>query len=608
MPIDFTLPGDGYDPVDYGHDALIAALIEVAPEALSAVLATLPSASGATDTSADAYILGFALAAGASDAVPLAGVAMVPMVQAAMLHQVARRFDTDWDRQRMTEFAGALGAGTLLRVASGFGVRQLVKLVPVYGQTVGSAAAAAASFATTYAMGKAAAHYLNRRRTGDAVRDVARVYKAALAEAFAYSKTHPVARRNRRHIAPRPRHEGPAREIESIRPRQHPRPTLLGITLLLPMLSLVPLGSIWLWQNGYVIAWAMTMLVLVSIAFFFLQRLVVRSTSETATSDRPEDVGRDIWTARQEQAWADVMAFADSVDPSRLASRDGVLALGLETVERVARHDPDHDDPLLRFTLPEAFAVISEASAGLRAFAETSLPFGERITVAQIMWVYRWRTVIPMIEKGYDIWRIVRLFNPIAAATQELRERTTRQLYDMGRDHIARRLTQAFVKEVGRAAVDLYGGSLRVSPSRLGQHVSDATISDGEILDRVAAEPVRILVAGQSGAGKSSLINRLTGTADAAVDVVPSTHRQTAYRLVREGLPEALILDTRARRRRRRRRARPICRGLRHAAVGVIGHARGPCHGPRRARRHPQGHRKGRPPHAAARAGADAHR
>lgn len=193
VPIDFTLPGDGYDPVDYGHDALIAALIEVAPEALSAVLATLPSASGATGTSADAYILGFALAAGASDAVPLAGVAMVPMVQAAMLHQVARRFDTDWDRQRMTEFAGALGAGTLLRVASGFGVRQLVKLVPVYGQTVGSAAAAAASFATTYAMGKAAAHYLNRRRTGDAVRDVARVYKAALAEAFAYSKTHPVA-------------------------------------------------------------------------------------------------------------------------------------------------------------------------------------------------------------------------------------------------------------------------------------------------------------------------------------------------------------------------------------------------------------------------------
>jgi uncharacterized protein (DUF697 family) len=201
VPIDFTLPGDGFDPVDYGHEALVAALIEAAPQALSDVLARLPG-EARSDKSVDAYVLGFALAAGASDAVPVAGLAMVPMVQAAMLHQVARKFETEWDKARMTEFAGALGAGTLLRVASGFGVRQLVKLVPVYGQTVGAAAAAAASFATTYAMGKAAAHYLNRRRSGMAVRDVARVYKQALAEAFAYSKTHPITPAGRTGASP----------------------------------------------------------------------------------------------------------------------------------------------------------------------------------------------------------------------------------------------------------------------------------------------------------------------------------------------------------------------------------------------------------------------
>ena len=327
-----------------------------------------------------------------------------------------------------------------------------------------------------------------------------------------------------------------------------PRPslpalTLVAITLLLPVLSLVPLGSLWLWQNGYVIAWALSMLVLVSGAFLLLRRLIAPARAP-APSEQPTDVGRETWNARQEQAWGDVMAFADTVDPARLASRDALLALGLETVERVARRmHPEHEDPLLHFTLPEAFAVIGEASAGLRAFAETSLPFGERITVAQIMWVYRWRNVLPVIEKGYDIWRVVRLLNPIAAATQELRERTTKQLYEMGREHIARRLTQAFVKEVGRAAVDLYGGSLKVSGTRVRQHVSEASATDRDLLERVAAEPVRILVAGQSGAGKSSLINRLTGTADAAVDILPSTHRQTAYRLSRDGLPEALVID-----------------------------------------------------------------
>lgn len=193
VPIDFTLPSDGLEPTDYGRDALANALIDSAPEAVAAVLSRLPRGSDGKAASIDARVLGFALAAGASDAVPVAGAAMVPMVQAAMLRSIAGHFETQWDRRCMAEFAGSLGAGTLLRVASGFGVRQLVKLVPGYGQTVGAAAAAAASFATTYALGKAAAYYLGRRRGAIDAADIARVYRSALSEAFAYSKSHPVA-------------------------------------------------------------------------------------------------------------------------------------------------------------------------------------------------------------------------------------------------------------------------------------------------------------------------------------------------------------------------------------------------------------------------------
>lgn len=193
VPIDFTLASDGFEPADYGREALIAALIASAPKAVRNVLVELPSDEpGAAQKSADPYVLGYALAAGASDAVPIAGVAVVPMVQAAMLRKVAQTFDRPWDRQAMGEFAAALGAGTLLRVASAFGVRQLVKLIPVYGQTVGAAAAAAASFATTFAMGKAAAYYLSRRRGTARAEEIARVYREALAEAFAFSKSNPI--------------------------------------------------------------------------------------------------------------------------------------------------------------------------------------------------------------------------------------------------------------------------------------------------------------------------------------------------------------------------------------------------------------------------------
>jgi uncharacterized protein (DUF697 family) len=188
VPIDFTPPGEGFDPPDYGRDELISALIAHAPAAVAVALAELPHLPQETAAKANAHILGFAVAAGASDAVPAAGAVAVPMVQAAMLRQLGKLHGTRWDRRAYGEFAGALGAGTLIRVASAFGVRQLVKLIPVYGQTVGAAAAAVASFTTTYAMGKAASFFLTRRQQGVQASEVAAVYRQALSEAFQLAK------------------------------------------------------------------------------------------------------------------------------------------------------------------------------------------------------------------------------------------------------------------------------------------------------------------------------------------------------------------------------------------------------------------------------------
>ena len=189
VPIDFTQVGNGFEPLDYGREALIAALIAAAPSAVAHSLSELPAAiTTAKPRRPNAYILGFAAAAGASDAVPVAGIVAVPMVQAAMLHQLAKLHGVTWDRKAYAEFAGALGAGTLTRLASAFGIRQLVKLIPVYGQTIGATAAAAASFAATYAMGQAASYFLTMREQGRKADDVSAVYRSALQEAFQVAK------------------------------------------------------------------------------------------------------------------------------------------------------------------------------------------------------------------------------------------------------------------------------------------------------------------------------------------------------------------------------------------------------------------------------------
>jgi uncharacterized protein (DUF697 family) len=194
VPIDFTQPSDGFEPTSYGREALVDALIAAAPAAVAVALSELAKTRGDASTAAfNAHILGFALAAGASDAVPVAGLIAVPVVQAAMLQQLGRLSGAGWNAQAYAEFALALGGGALVRTASSFGVRQLVKLIPVYGQTAGAAAAAAASFATTYAMGKAAAHFLVRRREGRRAEEVASIYRDGLRRAFSLAKAQGVA-------------------------------------------------------------------------------------------------------------------------------------------------------------------------------------------------------------------------------------------------------------------------------------------------------------------------------------------------------------------------------------------------------------------------------
>lgn len=114
-------------------------------------------------------VLWYASAAAASDVFPAIGLLAVPSIQGKMLHSLANQYGVEWDKKRLTEFAAALGASFGIQYATRLGLRQLVKLIPVYGQTLGAATAASLSFATTYALGRAASKYLYHQTQGERV-------------------------------------------------------------------------------------------------------------------------------------------------------------------------------------------------------------------------------------------------------------------------------------------------------------------------------------------------------------------------------------------------------------------------------------------------------
>jgi uncharacterized protein (DUF697 family) len=191
VPVDFTQEGDGFEPRLFGLEALRTALLDIAPEAIGAALA-LDDPAGGRQKRATQHVMGYAGAAAAVDVVPVAGAVAVPAVQAKMLHSLGEIYGVAWDRRMVGELAGALGAGVLTRIATGFGARQLAKLVPVWGQTAGAAAAAAMSFAATFALGKAAIVYLERRSAGGSgVEGVRQAYEEGLRVALGARKSLP---------------------------------------------------------------------------------------------------------------------------------------------------------------------------------------------------------------------------------------------------------------------------------------------------------------------------------------------------------------------------------------------------------------------------------
>lgn len=241
------------------------------------------------------------------------------------------------------------------------------------------------------------------------------------------------------------------------------RIAVVSLGLLLPTLALIPLGSLWLWEHGFLLYWAMAMLACTLAAYAF-----ERMTLGAKTPPAPIDDELQVTTLRldddplRRQAEAAVDELARKTSPDSIASWNDLLKSGFETVETVARvYHRDRADPMLRFTVPEALTLIEQVSGRLRPIFESTIPLGNRLTVAQFAQIYRWRGIYGAAERAWSIWRIARVFNPVTAATHEMRERLSKSLLHWAKGSIAGRLTRAYVREVGGAAADLYSGELR---------------------------------------------------------------------------------------------------------------------------------------------------
>ncbi len=183
VPVDLTLPEDGWEPASYGLDALWAAIEAISSLHLQSLLRGDAEVQDAYARVAHPHIVGHAVTAGGLGALPLVEMIGVPAVQAKLLHVLAKLYGQRWDKRSVTEFLGLLGVGVGLGYVARMLGRQVTKLIPVLGQTAGAMWGATANSATTYALGKAATYYFSMRKEGGSVdpKRLRRIYMDGLA-------------------------------------------------------------------------------------------------------------------------------------------------------------------------------------------------------------------------------------------------------------------------------------------------------------------------------------------------------------------------------------------------------------------------------------------
>lgn len=302
-------------------------------------------------------------------------------------------------------------------------------------------------------------------------------------------------------------------------------------------------GFYWLWQQQILVLWLAVSTLLATLWWLINQRLK-RLDLELALLDISPSVEK---TAQSKRAYEKIEQISASYRNSNpdLASSEFYMQSLLEVMRTVAeQYYPQRKDALLEIKLPYLLKVIEMLAQELRVSLSENVPGSHIFSVNDIVRSHRFA------NRGLELYRLLRIvsagLDPISAMVRELRILTTDSLLSHSTEDLKRWLIDAYIKKIGYYAIELYSSNMVLDYSLFANATRQSQQELYKIKHReaaVTAEPLRILVLGQTNAGKSSLINTLLGAQKAETNVIPTTEGFTAYLLERPELESAIILD-----------------------------------------------------------------
>lgn len=316
------------------------------------------------------------------------------------------------------------------------------------------------------------------------------------------------------------------------------RETLRLLVLVLPLVVLSVLGVVWLLEYGYLFHALAggALLGLLLLAPTLIQR------RQKADSSAPETAPDTAWSSIEQAAWQRVQDMAAEAQAKPPDSIEALKSLTTHVVQTVARelHGKSRS-PWANFTFPELLLALETTSRNLRQGVLTRIPGAESVSLAHLLTLYEaYQNFKPGAYMAWNAYRVFRLLsNPIQAVAQEVSSRAQGSAFTATRTFVTGRMARLLVEELGRSTIDLYGGRYRMTPAEALRLITDSTQEPD------APVPIRMLLAGQVNAGKSSLTNALLGTIQAPVSELPTPGGIRSFRVTPEAPLDLVILDSR---------------------------------------------------------------
>lgn len=308
----------------------------------------------------------------------------------------------------------------------------------------------------------------------------------------------------------------------------------------------VPLvvGAYWMWLQHILIIWAGGSAVL-GAGWWFVSQRMQRLKLNVELLDISASFEKNAQNGRAYEQIERISALRRNTNPDLASSQFYVQTL-LDVMQAVAeQYYPNRKNALLEIKIPYLLKAIETLAQELRLQLTENVPGSHIFSLNDLAKSHR------LANRGIELYRLFRIvtagLDPVSAMVRELKILTNNKIWELSTEDLKSWLIDAYIKKIGYYAIELYSGNMvldeegmRAGTTRTSQRQLDE-INRREAI--AATEPLRVLVLGQTNAGKSSMINALFGVKKAAISPMPSEPGITSYLLERPDIGNAIIMD-----------------------------------------------------------------